>query len=169
MTGKRNVRPRYAPLKIGTEVRLVKEEKVKVRDLEPLVSGGGVAEYIRFRAGTTGRITVPKLINGNVVVDIFLVDKGTKGYEITRSNVRALPKQKKPLGNCVPKGLDLLSPAERATLSPMAVKHLAASLTNQRRAKKAMLEAIQTYADCTANVSHARRLAHQQSKAKGVE
>lgn len=158
MTGKRNVRPRYAPLKVGTEIRLVKEEKSKVRDLD-----GGVAEYIRFRAGTTGRITVPKLPNGNVVVDIFLVDKGTKGYEITRSNVRALPRQKKPLGNCVPKGFDLLSPAERLSMKPMAAKSLATSLANQRRAKRAMLAAIQHYADCTANVSHNRRLANIES------
>lgn len=166
MTGKRNVRPRHAPLKVGTEVKLKKEERVKTRDL-----GGGIGEYIRFREGTTGRVIVPKLLNGNVVLEIFLLDKGTQNYEITRSNVRALPKPKKkaPVAGCVPKGFDLLSPTERATLSPMAVKHLAASLTNQRRAKKAMLEAIQTYADCTANVSHARRLAHQQSKAKGFE
>jgi hypothetical protein len=161
MTGKRNVRPRYAPLKVGAEVKLKKEERCMVIHL-----GNVTGESVRFRAGTTGRVATQKFLVGNPIIDIFLLDKGTRQYEVSRSNIRVVYKpkpKKKPEASCAPKGSDLLTPAERAMLSPMSAKHLAQSLTLQRRAKKAMLEAIQTYADWTANVSHARRLAYKES------
>ena len=168
MIAKKNVRPRYAPLKVGTEVKLKMDEKTKIRDAP------GDWAPITFRKGTNGRVIVPKLLSGNPVIEVFLLGRGTQNYEIKRSNVRVVAKTKPKrvpavVGqSCLPKGYDLLTPSERAMYSPMSAEHLAASLTNQRRAKKAMLGAIQTYADCTANVSHARRLANQQSKAKGL-
>lgn len=162
VTGKRNVRPRHSTLKKGADIVLKKDERLAIYE------GPNAGWAINFRAGTTGRVVIPRLANGNPVIETFLIDRGTLKYEVARSNVRLAPYRKpkpkaKPAGNCAPKGLDLLSPAERASLSPMAVKHLAASLINQRKAKRLMLEAIQTYADCTANVSHARRLARQDS------
>ncbi len=150
----------YKPLKIGATVKL----KIGVKSCD-----------VSFSAGTTGRVAVPSLPDGNVGVDIYLFDQGTKRYIIERSNLRlvsdrrpkkaAMPKRNPASVGVsdLPKGYDLLTPSERALLSRDSVEALATSLANQRRAKQAMLDAIETYANCTANVSHARRIANKKS------
>jgi hypothetical protein len=159
MTGKRMSRTRYAPLKVGQKVTLKKDEQL----LGP--TGKESASNPIARAGTTGQVIVPKLLSGNPVIEFFFLDRGTQNYEVERSNLRvvAKPKKKKPAASCVPIGFDLLSPTERMALKPMSAKNLATSLANQRRAKRAMSAAIEHYAVCTANVSHARRLANVES------
>lgn len=169
MTGKRNVRPRYAPLKIGQMVRLKKEVLAEV-----LNGGMWKGKEVVLKAKTPGKVIVPKLVNGNVVIDVFNVNSGTLSYEVDRSAIkvlakpkprRPLPKTPKPPGTPLPKGFDLLSAAERFSLQPMYVKQLATALANKRRAKNEMLKAIQHYADCEAICSHIRRSAAIAEKA----
>lgn len=164
MTGKRNVRPRYAPLKIGQMIQLKKEAVTEV-----LNGGMWKGKEVTLKAKTPGKVIVPRLTNGNVVIDVFNVNSGTLSYEVERSNVKVLakpkPRKPKPTGNRVPKGFDLLSPAERLSLQPMYIKQLSTALANKRRAKNEMLKAIQHYADCEAICSHVRRSAAIAEKA----
>lgn len=73
-------RPRHAPLEVGQEVILKKDED--------LALANGMDESVRFAAGTTASVIVPRLLNGNVVVEIYLFDKGRDNYEVERSKIR---------------------------------------------------------------------------------
>lgn len=79
-TEKTKVYKRYTPLRTGQKVELRHDQTIS-----------GVSSLLILKKGARGVVTVPKLLNGNCVVDIFTLSKGTRAYEITRSNIRVLP------------------------------------------------------------------------------
>ncbi len=81
MTGKRNVRPRYSPLKKGAEVILKRDEK--------MANGS-----ILLKKGTKGKVISPTNIAPYVAIEVFTLKNGAEGFEVARSNIRLAPYRK---------------------------------------------------------------------------